>query len=208
MKISYAITVCNEFLEIQRLVTFLLKNKRINDEIIILYDQKNGDEQIASWLTKMNIKPNVQFWRGFDFDGHFADWKNKLTSYCNGDYIFQIDADEMPNTILIKHLPEIIAMNEGVDVMLVPRVNTVEGLTPEHIQKWRWNVDEKGWVNYPDFQWRIYKNTPDIKWVNKVHERLVGFKTISNLPQTEDYSLYHLKTIEKQEKQNNYYDTL
>jgi hypothetical protein len=208
MKISYAITVCNEFLEIQRLVTFLLKNKRINDEIIILYDQKNGDEQIASWLTKMNIKPNVQFWRGLDFDGHFADWKNKLTSYCNGDYIFQIDADEMPNTILIKHLPEIIAMNEGVDVMLVPRVNTVEGLTPEHIQKWRWNVDEKGWVNYPDFQWRIYKNTPDIKWVNKVHERLVGFKTISNLPQTEDYSLYHLKTIEKQEKQNNYYDTL
>ena len=208
MKISYAITVCNEFLEIQRLVTFLLKNKRINDEIIILYDQKNGDEQIASWLTKMNIKPNVQFWRGFDFDGHFADWKNKLTSYCNGDYIFQIDADEMPNTILIKHLPEIIAMNEGVDVMLVPRVNTVEGLTPEHIQKWRWNVDEKGWVNYPDFQWRIYKNTPDIKWVNKVHERLVGFKTISNLPQTEDYSLYHPKTIEKQEKQNNYYDTL
>jgi hypothetical protein len=156
----------------------------------------------------MNIKPNVQFWRGFDFDGHFADWKNKLTSYCNGDYIFQIDADEMPNTILIKHLPEIIAMNEGVDVMLVPRVNTVEGLTPEHIQKWRWNVDEKGWVNYPDFQWRIYKNTSDIKWVNKVHERLVGFKTISNLPQTEDYSLYHSKTIEKQEKQNNYYDTL
>jgi hypothetical protein len=208
MKISYAITVCNEFLEIQRLVTFLLKYKRINDEIIILYDQKNGDEQIASWLTKMNIKPNVQFWRGFDFDGHFADWKNKLTSYCNGDYIFQIDADEMPNTILIKHLPEIIAMNEGVDVMLVPRVNTVEGLTPEHIQKWRWNVDEKGWVNYPDFQWRIYKNTSDIKWVNKVHERLVGFKTISNLPQTEDYSLYHSKTIEKQEKQNNYYDTL
>jgi len=208
MKISYAITVCNEFLEIQRLVTFLLENKRINDEIVILYDQKNGDEQIASWLTKMNIKPNVQFWRGFDFDGHFADWKNKLTSYCTGDYIFQIDADEIPNVILIKHLPEILDMNEGIDVMLVPRVNTVEGLTQEHIQKWRWGLNEKGWVNYPDFQWRIYKNTPDIKWVNKVHERLVGFKTISNLPQTEDYSLYHPKTIEKQEKQNNYYDTL
>jgi hypothetical protein len=208
MKISYAITVCNEFLEIQRLVTFLLENKRINDEIVILYDQKNGDEQIASWLTKMNIKPNVQFWRGLDFDGHFADWKNKLTSYCTGDYIFQIDADEIPNVILIKHLPEILTMNEGIDVMLVPRVNTVEGLTQEHIQKWRWGLNEKGWVNYPDFQWRIYKNTPDIKWVNKVHERLVGFKTISNLPQTEDYSLYHPKTIEKQEKQNNYYDTL
>jgi hypothetical protein len=99
-------------------------------------------------------------------------------------------------------------MNQGVDVLLVPRVNTVEGLTQEHIQKWGWVVDNQGWVNYPDFQWRIYKNTPDIKWINKVHERLIGYKTISNLPQIEECSLYHPKTIERQEKQNNYYDTL
>jgi hypothetical protein len=197
MKISYAITVCNEFVEIQKLVNFLRENKRQQDEIVILYDQKNGDEEIATWLTKQNKFPNVQFWRGF-FDGHFADWKNKLTEYCTGDYIFQVDADEMPHKYLLDNL----------EVLLVPRVNTVEGLTQEHIQKWRWNVDDKQRVNWPDYQWRIWKNKPEIKWINKVHERLDGFKTYAPLPDNESYSLYHPKTIERQERQNNFYDTL
>lgn len=207
MKISYAITVCNEFVEIQKLVPFLLKKKRQQDEIVILYDQKNGNEEIATWLKQFNKLPNVQFWRGF-FDGHFADWKNKLTEYCSGDYIFQIDADEIPHRYLLDNLPEILEGNNDLEVLLVPRVNTVEGLTQEHIQKWRWNVDTEGRVNWPDYQWRIWKNTSDIKWINKVHERLDGFKTYAPLPDNESYALYHPKTIERQERQNAYYSTL
>lgn len=207
MKISYAITVCNELEEVKRLVTFLHHNKRTESEIVVLADGPKMSQELrdqlklystANWITLIES----------EFKGHFADWKNLLTSHCKGDYIFQIDADELPNEVLIRHLPEILQMNEGVDVMLVPRVNTVEGLTPQHIQKWGWGVDEKGWVNYPDYQWRVYRNTSDIKWINKVHERLTGFKTIANLPQTEAYSLYHPKTIDRQEKQNDYYDTL
>lgn len=205
MKISYAITVCNELEEIKRLVSFLLSNKRKEDEIVILLDHSNGKDEVYKYL--LTLPSDIQLYRD-TFQGHFADWKNQLTSYCTGDYIFQIDADEIPNLTLIEHLPEILEMNQGIDVLLVPRVNTVEGLTQEHIQKWGWVIDDQGWVNYPDFQWRIYKNTPDIKWVNKVHERLIGYKTISNLPQMEACSLYHPKTIERQEKQNNYYDTL
>lgn len=207
MKISYAITVCNEFLEIQKLVPFLLENKRIQDEIVILYDHKNGNEEIAAYLKTFNKLPNVQFWRGLDFDGHFADWKNKLTSYCTGDYIFQIDADEIPHINLIQNLPTMLDTND-VDMIRVPRVNTVEGLTEEHIKKWGWNVNEKGWVNWADWQMRIYKNVPHIKWVNKVHEVLEGFKIHGMLPGEEEWALYHPKTIGKQEKQNNYYDTL
>jgi len=207
MKISYAITVCNEFVEIQKLIPFLLKLKRQQDEIVILYDQKNGNEEIASWLQKFNKLPNVQFWRGF-FEGHFADWKNKLTEYCSGDYIFQIDADEIPNKNLIDNLPTILESNPDNEVYLVPRVNTVEGLTQEHIQKWRWNVNEKGWVNWPDYQWRIWKNKPEIKWKNKVHEVLEGHKTYAGLPADEQFALYHPKDIERQEKQNAYYNTL
>jgi len=205
MKISYAITVCNELEEIKRLVSFLLSNKRTEDEIVILFDEKNGTDEVFDYIESQVYGCEVFCEK---FEGHFADWKNLLTSHCEGNYIFQIDADEIPNLTLIEHLPEILEMNQGVDVLLVPRVNTVEGLTQEHIQKWGWVIDDQGWVNYPDFQWRIYKNTPDIKWVNKVHERLIGYKTISNLPQMEACSLYHPKTIERQEKQNNYYDTL
>ena len=208
MKISYAITVCNEFLEIQRLIPFLLKNKRIQDEIVILFDQKNGDPEVLSYLLKFNKLPNVQTWRGFEFDGHFANWKNLLTTYCAGDYIFQIDADEIPNETLLENLPLILEQNPDNEVYLVPRVNTVEGLTQEHIQKWGWNVNEKGWVNWPDYQWRIWKKKPEIKWKNKVHEVLEGFKTYAPLHDTELLALYHPKTIERQEKQNEYYDTL
>jgi hypothetical protein len=206
-KISYAITVCNEFVEIQKLVNLIRKNKRQQDEIVILYDQKNGDEEIANWLTKQSKYPNVQFWRGF-FEGHFADWKNKLKDYCEGDYIFQIDADELPNKALIDNLPAILESNPNVDVYLVPRVNTVEGLTIDHQLKWRWNVNEKGWVNWPDFQWRIWKNKPEIKWINKVHERLDGHREFATLPAEEVYALYHPKDIKRQEKQNEYYESL
>jgi len=207
MKISYAITVKDEKKEVKRLVDFLLANKRRQDEIVVLYDQKNGNEEVATMLRKLNKLPNFQMWRGF-FDNHFADWKNKLTEYCDGDYIFQIDADEMPNEQLLKELPLIIEGNPDNEVYLVPRVNTVEGLTNEHINKWGWRVDERGWVNWPDYQWRIWKNLPDIKWVNKVHEKLEGFKTYAALPAAPKYSLSHPKTIERQEKQNNYYNTL
>ena len=158
-------------------------------------------------LTKFNKLPNVQFWRGF-FEGHFADWKNKLKDYCKGDYIFQIDADEIPNETLIDNLPAILESNPTVDVYLVPRVNTVEGLTIDHQLKWKWNVNEKGWVNWPDFQWRVWKNKPEIKWVNKVHEKLDGHREFATLPAEEVYALYHPKDIKRQEKQNEYYESL
>lgn len=207
MKISYAITVCNEFLEIQKLVTFLLQTKRQEDEIVILYDQGNGDKGIEEYLRSKSVNGAFN-WHSGTFESHFSDWKNKLTSLCNGDYIFNIDADEMPTEDLINNLPHILEINPKVDIFLVPRINTVEGLTQEHVNQWRWNVNEKGWVNFPDYQWRVYKNAPNIKWKNKVHEVLEGFKTSTLLPAEEEYCLYHPKTIDRQEKQNNYYNTL
>jgi len=207
MKISYAITVCNEYDEIQRLIPLLLKNKRKQDEIVVLFDQKNGDEKVAEYLTTFSKYPNFQFWRDY-FEGHFADWKNKLTEYCDGDYIFQIDADEYPNKMMFTHLPAILETNPNNEVYLVPRVNTVEGLTQEHINKWGWKVDSNNRVNWPDYQWRVWKNKPEIKWINKVHEVLNGYETYAALPEMEALALYHPKDIVRQEKQNDYYDTL
>jgi len=207
IKISYAITVCNEFVEIQKLLSFLLENKREEDEITILFDVQGGTDKVEEYLREESV--NSEFnWIKSNFKGHFADWKNYLTTLCSGDYIFQIDADEIPDWYLIQYLPEILQSNPDNEVYLVPRINTVEGLTDEHIKKWRWNVNEDGWVNWPDYQWRIWKNKPEIKWVNKVHERLEGFKTYSTLPQEPEFSLKHPKDIKRQEKQNSYYDTL
>jgi hypothetical protein len=207
MNISYAITVCDEFVEIQRLVLFLLEKKRPEDNIVVLYDINKGHEGIEQFLRAKSVNCEI-VWMPGEFDGHFANWKNKLTDMCSGDWIFQIDADEIPHETLIEYLPEIILSNPDNEVIRVPRVNTVHGLTEEYIRQWRWNVNDKGWVNWPDFQWRIYKNIPKIRWVNKVHEVLEGYKTWSNLHEEERFALYHPKDIEKQVKQNNYYNTL
>ena len=207
MKISYAITVCNEFVEIQKLVLFLLDHKRKDDEIVILYDYKNGDEGIEEFLRSHSVNNDFKWYKG-EFNNHFADWKNYLTTLCNGDYIFQIDADEVPNRLLIKNIDKIITSNPNNEVYLVPRVNTVEGLTDEHIKKWGWKINAKKWVNWPDYQWRIWKNKDEIKWKNKVHEVLEGHKTYATLPPMEDFAIYHPKKIDRQEKQNEYYNTL
>ena len=166
MKISYAITVCNEYEEIQRLLSFLLLNIREEDEIVVLFDKKSGTAEVWEYLIELRKHEYIKL-TPKTFKNHFADWKNYLKDLCIGDYIFQIDADEIPDESLINNLPLILEANPNNEVYLVPRINTVEGLTEEHIEKWRWNVNEKEWVNWPDYQWRIYKNDPTIKWVNK-----------------------------------------
>jgi hypothetical protein len=207
MKISYGITVCDEYEEIVRLIDFLHKHKHPEDEICVLLDKPKASPILLDRLYRYS-SANWILLKESAFQGHFADWKNELTRMCSSDYIFQIDADEVPNDYLMGSLHEILETNPEVEVYQVPRVNTVEGLTQEHINRWGWNVNEKGWVNFPDYQWRIYKNIPEIKWKNKVHEILEGYKTVALIPPHEDLSLYHPKTIERQEKQNNYYNTL
>ncbi len=200
--ISYAITAHNEHVELERLLDHLNDWIREEDEIIIQLDT-TATEEVKEVAFKY---PNLVTVIAFPLAGDFAQFKNNLKNYCTKDYIFQIDADENLSQDLILNLPEILELNPEVELYAVPRINTVEGLTQEHIQKWRWYVNENGWVNYPDYQMRIFKNIPEIKWVNKVHERLVGAKNGSHLP--EGYDLIHPKTIERQEKQNQFYNTL
>ena len=203
MKISYAITVCNEEIELQRLVTFLLKHKELQDEIVITYDSNNGSKSTEEYL-----KNNIGFsWHSFEFSDNFSDLKNHTKSMCNGDYIFHLDADEIPHEVLMEQVHTVIEMNP-VDLIWVPRVNTVEGLTDELIQKWGWQVSDKGWVNFPDYQARIFKNHTDIKWVKPVHEIISGHKTYAHLPSHEELSLYHPKTIDRQIKQNQLYSAI
>ena len=195
--ISYAITACNEHEELARLLDLLENNIRDEDEIVIQLDMDNATKEVRIVANKYTMYP---------LNGDFASFKNHLKKFCTKDYIFQIDADEYLSEELLLSLPEILELNPEVELYAVPRINTVEGLTQEHIQKWGWNVNENGWVNYPDYQTRILKNIPEINWINKVHERLVGAKNTVLLP--EGYDLIHPKTIEKQEKQNQLYSTI
>lgn len=206
MKISFAITVCNELKEIKKLVPFILKNKRPQDEIVVLFDSKNGDLQVLDFLLPFNKLPNVQTWRCFDWNNNFADWKNILNGYCEGDYIYQLDADEMISEYMVKNLHQILEMNSNVDLIFVPRINTVNSITQEHIDRWGWRVNENGWINFPDAQGRIFRK--GLNWYGKVHERIIGGQKFSSLPYDEEYCIQHHKTINKQEEQNKFYQTI
>ena len=208
MKISYGVTVHNEADELNKLLEILIHKTDVEDEIVICDDYSNDETQfvIESWSQQYghaDMKTIKVYQR--KFDGDFSAQKNSVIENCSGDYIFHIDADEYPHENLLLNLKTILEVND-VDLVWIPRVNTVDGLTEEHIRKWGWKVTEKGWVNYPDYHARVFLNSTEIKCVKPVHEIIEGCKTYSHLPPHEELSLYHPKSIGRQEKQNRLYD--
>ena len=210
MKISYAIPVCNEIQELQSITKYLLKKKSKEDEIVILVDESNHTQEVKDYveiLAEECADQNVS--RSYhSLNGDFASHKNYLNSCCTGDWIFQLDADEFPDDYLMQMLPAIIASNPGLDAYWVPRINTVYGITQEHIDKWGWQISHGDRINFPDYQLRLYKNTPEIKWTKKVHEQLVGYKKFGQLPVNDEYCIHHPKSIERQEQQNEFYEKI
>ena len=206
MKISYGITVHNESEELNKLLDILVHKTQAEDEIVIVQDgdDKKVEEVISSWLSQYLDAKGIYWWTR-KLDGNFADQKNYVIEQCEGDYIFHIDADEYPHETLIEQLPEILTIND-VDLVWIPRVNTIDGMTEQDVMKWGWRVSEQGWVNYPDYQSRVFRRDEKIRWTRPLHEHIVGCKTYSHLPPHEELSLYHPKTIEKQTQQNVFYN--
>ena len=208
INVTYAITVCNELKEITKLIDYLQPRIKSEDEILIQYDEDSATEAVKQYLTIVSqIHKSIKV-ISFPLAGDFASYKNNLKNHANGIFIFQVDADEIPNEYLVENIHQLLEYNKDVDLFFVPRINTVEGLTDMHVKKWGWKLNEHGWVNFPDYQTRIYRRTSEIEWTGKVHERIIGYNTLSVLPTDEEYCLYHHKEIERQERQNNYYETL
>ena len=206
MKISYGITVHNEAEELKRLLEVLHKNIDDTDEIVVCVD---GDDDAVRFELDIYSKKFSDSYKSMKvyqrkLDKDFAAHKNSVIENSMGDYIFHIDADEYPNEILLQQLKQILEMND-VDLVWIPRVNTVEGFTQEDVQRWGWRVTEQGWVNYPDYQARVFKRDSEIRWTRPLHEYITGCKTYAHLPPQEELSLYHPKTKEKQEQQNQFY---
>lgn len=208
MTISYAILACNEYYELHLLLTTLVPKLLPEDEVVVVLDADTVTDGVKGLCKDFSTVPNFHYYYG-RLNNNFADHKNFLNSKCTKDWIFNIDADEYPSADLLQHLRTILQMNPEVDMIAVPRINKVTGLTADHIVKWGWRVDEHDRVNWPDYQLRLYKNIPSIKWEGKVHERPVGWKNGSHLPhETDQLSLIHIKDIDRQESQNNRYDKI
>lgn len=200
VRISYAICVCNEDREVKSLINFLLTAKDEEDEINVLLDSKNGTPEVRAVLDSYGNRIIIN---ERAFDGKFSDHRNYHTTKCTGDYIFAIDADEMPQEALIMNIKSFTG-----DIMYIPRINICPGYSAEWLDRHKFNLNDMGWINYPDYQGRYYKNNGVIHWENDLHERLTGGEQVARVDAKPLVSLLHIKTVEKQDKQGEYYDSL
>ncbi|WP_346237557.1 glycosyltransferase [Niabella insulamsoli] len=206
IKISYGITVCDEAVELDALLNSLIPFLKTRDEIIVLRDMTRSSKNVELVLEKYNHHIKIIEKK---LNGDFSSFKNNLISEAKGDYLFQIDADEIPQKSLLQKLRFLLRIKNKYDCFGVPRINTVEGITPEYIKKWNWTTNEKNYINYPDYQMRLFKLNKGIRWDNKVHEVLVGFERQKLLPADKfDLCLIHTKKLDKQIRQNEFYESL
>ena len=205
--ISFGLTTHNEGHYIQQLLDQLIPHcEKTGDEIVVV-DDNSTDAFTSQILYEYSNEDKIRLYY-HALDNDFAGHKNYVNSLCEGDYIFQIDADEKLHTNLLTYLHDIVYNNTNVDLFLIPRVNVVTGLTDDDIQRWGWILNDKGWVVWPDYQTRLYRNSNYIRWEGNVHERIVGYKTHAPLPAEEEWALYHIKDIKRQREQNDYYATI
>lgn len=203
--ISYAILVSDENEEFNKLITHLVRIKDSEDEIVVVVDSSKTNDSIKTILS--NNQSNVtHYMRPLNND--FSAQKNFLFERCTNEFIVNLDADEFVDEIFIQNIKQIIKSNPEIDSYWVPRWNEVTGITNEHITMWGWKLDAYNRINWPDLQMRVVKNSPDIKWTGIVHEQITGYKTYAVLPLERDYSISHIKTIEKQSKQNAFYTNM
>lgn len=200
MKVTYAICVCDEHRELHSLLAFLTNIIDDEDEINILVDTGRVTDKVRFVLNKFKDRIVINERK---FCGNFSDHRNYHITKCTGDYILVLDADEMPQEKLIRDIKTFKS-----DILYIPRINIIPGCTLEWCNKMNFQLNHVGWINWPDYQGRFFKNDGVIKWDRGLHERLMGSDNIARLEASPNIALWHIKTVEKQEKQDVLYSNL
>lgn len=221
MKISYLTAVHNEHEELKRLLVQLFEFTEPSDEIIIQGDQGKVTDEVIS-VVRWAMKDNRVKYVEYPLKKDFAGFKNNLIRQATGDYCFLIDADELIHPNLLLNIKEILRGNFDIEMFILPRFNVVHGLTDVYAKSQGWNVvtmniepDEfmkslgtfktVELVNPFDPQQRIWKNSPRIRYEGSVHERLTGYATETKFDNDFNWMIYHIKSIRRQQKQNEFY---
>jgi len=203
MKISYLVTVHNETDTLERLLTTIIASMG-NDQLVILQDDSSKNAKTDEIIQIYFDDARVNLYR-HPLDNNYGAHKNFGIEKCNGDFIFQIDGDEMPPEYLLgENLHILIERNPSTEAYAVPRINDFRGVTEEHAKQWGWKLTESPMykrpiVNFPDYQFRIFKRDyPRISFTRRLHEKIEGYLKFAVLPAGEEYAIYHDKTIETQ----------
>lgn len=196
--ISYLVSCKDEGNQLLLLLQQLQKYKN-NNECIILNDFTTD----SNTLKILDDIKNDEFFKVYThaLDNNYSAHKNYGKSFCSGEYIFQLDADELPCDTLMENITAILKTNPNIDLFWIPRINDFIGVNETHAMKWGWrlsNYENRKIVNFPDYQCRLFKHLPELRWERPLHEKIEGAKITTKLPPEYDLSIHHNKTIEKQ----------
>jgi GT2 family glycosyltransferase len=193
MKLTYTIQVCNESRELFSLLNVLTRIIDDEDEINVVADSKNVTDKVERVLEHFKNRINV-FKRPFDGFGKNDNFHKEMAT---GEYIFGMDADEIPQESLIKSVKKIIK-ETGAEIIAVPRINIHPGITEQEATDFGFNINEVGFINWPDYQTRIYKKCDHIYWTDELHTKLTGSTKFIGIKPVPTFALWHIKSMDKQ----------
>jgi hypothetical protein len=207
--ISYTISVYNEIQEISSLLAQLTKIISKEDEIVVVQtyrDQSEVNTELFKQIKNVIIS-YANTYQTFHFQQKFADLKNYVNSLATKTYIINLDADEMVTEQTLSLWKNAI-QSQKADLYYVPRINIVDSYTLQDMQKYHWNVNSNGWINWPDYQPRIFINNNNLKWAGDVHETMTGAQQAIVLPANPSWAMIHYKHILRQREQNSLYEQI
>ncbi|MBE6051349.1 MAG: glycosyltransferase [Clostridium sp.] len=153
MELSIAMIAKNEEKNLDRTLQALqCLNNKIDYEIIIV-DTGSTDK------TKDIAKNYTDKVYDHPWNGNFADMRNISLKYCTGDWILVIDADEVLEN------PEVLIefMNSDKAILFKSAIVNFKNIMSENGNKFVYGSLV-----------RMFKNTPDLKYVGRVHEQAVA----------------------------------
>ena len=244
--VCFCITVCNEHIELDKLLTQLSIIDDVQYQVIVQGDTGNVTSEVMSVVNHHAESFGYFQYIEYPLNCNFSEFKNNLFQYAESEWIFQLDADEYIAEDMLIHIDELLDNDPTMDAYHISRINTVEGITLNEIDAWKWNIGrlpnyttrcnigdmttshynlirscgfiykdsteelihyDTPVINWPDHQCRLYRNKPEIRWENKVHEQLKGFSKYGFITDPA-WSIVHKKSLHKQIQQNEFYQTL
>lgn len=131
------------------------------------------------------------------FANHFADQRNFALEHCRAEWVFELDADEIPSTPLLAGLRDIAsdAEKSGNDCVGLVRLNVIDDAlvaSPGHLGL--------------DYQYRLHNRR--CHWRGAVHEEIAGYRARFEQPWHDGHFLIHDKKSGRHVERNAFYRTL
>jgi len=211
--IDFTITACTEYNELKGLIYYLKNFINPDDNIIVFLDKNNTNQDMIDMVTQSGVILR------FDTETNYQKRYEYERSQCNNPIIFSFCADELPTIPLIQYGMVIFNDHPECDAIAVPRINIFTDLTPKTASKMYTGnrpqnylleepINAHGWHHWPDYQIRIIRNLPYITHGPYTHSNIVGYKNVGCFPADPKFAMFHVKTVEHQERILKLYDKI